>query len=117
MGITFAVMMTSMFAGVLARSSATVFNIGAKVWVMDPAVQTEANTIPLPDFVLDEVRSMPGVKFAVPFYSGGGLVKLKNGGYQAVTIVGLDDATLFGRPKMLKGHIEDIYGENAFIAV
>jgi len=120
-GITFAVflmvMMTSMFAGVLARSSATVFNIGAKVWVMDPAVQTVANTIPLPDYVLDEVRSMPGVKFAVPFYSGGGLVKLKNGGYQAVTIVGLDDATLFGRPKMLKGHIEDIYGENAFIAV
>ena len=51
-GITFAVflmvMMTSMFAGVLARSSATVYNIGASVWVMDPAVQTVANSIPIP---------------------------------------------------------------------
>ena len=30
--------MMSMFAGILQRSSATVINIGAKVWVMDPAV-------------------------------------------------------------------------------
>jgi putative ABC transport system permease protein len=120
-GITFAVflmvMMTSMFAGVLARSSATVYNIGASVWVMDPAVQTVANSIPLPGYVLDEVRSMPGVKFAEPFYSGGGLVKLRDGSYQAVTIIGLDDTTLFGRPQVLEGRIEDIYGENAFLAV
>ena len=64
-GITFAVFlmvqMTAMFAGVLARSSATVYNIGASVWVMDPAVQTVANSIPMPDAVLDQVRSMPGV--------------------------------------------------------
>jgi putative ABC transport system permease protein len=120
-GITFAVFlmvqMTSMFAGVLSRSSATVYNTGATIWVMDPAVQTVANTIPLPDYVLDEVRSIPGVKFAAPFYSGGGLVKLANGTYQAVTIVGLDDVTLFGRPRMIKGRIDDIFGENAFIAV
>ena len=41
-GITFAVFlmieMTSLFSGVLDRSSSTVINIGAKVWVMDPAV-------------------------------------------------------------------------------
>jgi len=120
-GITFAVFlmvqMTAMFAGVLARSSATVYNIGATMWVMDPAVQTVANTIPMPDTVLDQVRSMPGVKFAVPIYSGGGLVKLPDGTYQAVTIMGLDDDTLFGRPRMLEGRIEDIYGESGFIAV
>ena len=61
-GITFAVflmvMMTSMFAGVLNRSSATVINIGAKMWVMDPAVQTVANTIGIPDYTLDAVRSI-----------------------------------------------------------
>ncbi len=120
-GITFAVFlmveMTSMFAGVLNRSSATVYNTGASLWVMDPAVQTVSNSIPLPDYVLDEVRSMDGVKFAVPFYSGGGLVQMADGDYQAVTIIGLDDTTLFGRPRMLKGHIDDIFGENAFIAV
>ncbi len=120
-GITFAVFlmieMTSLFAGILSRSSSTVLNIGASVWVMDPAVQTVANTIPLPDYVLDEVRSIPGVKYAVPLYSGGALLKLRDGTYQAANVVGLDDTSLFGRPRMLAGNIKDIFAENAFIAI
>jgi len=63
------------------------------------------------------VRSMQGVKYAVPLYSGAALVKLPDGIYQSVTIVGLDDTSLFGRPNLLEGKIEDIYGENAFLAV
>jgi putative ABC transport system permease protein len=120
-GITFAVFlmiqMTSLFAGVLNRASATVINIGASIWVMDPAVQTVANTIPMPDFVLDEVRSIPGVSFAVPLYSGAGLAKLHDGTYQAVNIMGLDDSSLFGRPGLLQGNIEDIFAENGFLVV
>jgi len=120
-GITFAVFlmieMTSLFAGILTRSSSTVINIGASMWVMDPAVQTVANTIPLPDYVLDEVRSIPGVKYAVPLYSGGALLKLHDGTYQAANVVGLDDTSLFGRPELIAGKIENIYAENAFIAI
>lgn len=120
-GITFSVFlmiaMTSMFAGVLRRASATVINLGASIWVMDPAVQTVANSIGMPDYVLDAVRSMHGVHYAVPVYWGGALVKLRDGVYQAVTVVGLDDTSLFGRPQLLQGKIEDIYGENAFIVV
>jgi len=120
-GITFAVflmvMMTSMFAGILHRSSAVVLNIGAKLWVMDPAVNTPVNSIPMPDYVLDAVRSMSGVKYAVPLYSGGALVKLRSGVYQSVTVLGLDDSSLFGRPALLEGNINDIYAENAFIVV
>jgi len=120
-GITFAVflitMMTSMFAGILKRSSSTVINIGARVWVMDPAVNTVASSIPMPDYILDAVRSIEGVNYAVPLYSGGSLVKLRSGIYQAVTILGLDDATLFGRPELLDGKIEDIYAENGFVVV
>jgi len=120
-GITFAVFlmieMTSLFAGILSRSSATVINIGASIWVMDPAVQTVANTIPLPDYVLDEVRSIPGVKYAVPLYSGSALVKLRDGTYQAANVVGLDDTSLFGRPTLIRGSIEDIFADDAFIAV
>jgi putative ABC transport system permease protein len=120
-GITFAVFlmiqMTSMFAGVLNRSSATVINIGASVWVMDPSVLTVANSIGMPDYVLDAVRSIKGVKYAVPIYTGAALLKLPSGAFQAANVVGLDDATLFGRPELLQGKIEDIYAENAFIAV
>ena len=120
-GITFAVFlmveMSSLFAGIMSRSSSTVINIGASIWIMDPAVQTVANTIPLPDYVLDEVRSIPGVKYAVPLYSGGALLKLRDGAYQAVNVIGLDDTSLFGRPQVIAGNIQDIFAENAFIAI
>ncbi|MGC2424211.1 MAG: ABC transporter permease [Nitrospirota bacterium] len=120
-GITFAVflmiMMTSMFAGILYKSSSTVINIGAKIWVMDPAVNNPVGSIPMPDYILDAVRSIKGVKYAVPLYSGGALVKLQDGIYQSVTVVGLDDASLFGRPELIEGNIDDIYAENAFLVV
>ena len=120
-GITFAVflmvMMTSMFAGILYRSSATVLNIGAKIWVMDPAVNTPVNSIPMPDYVLDAVRSIHGTKYAVPLYSGGAQVRLRSGVYQSVTVMGIDDSSLFGRPELIEGRIEDIYAENAFVVV
>ena len=121
MGITFAVFlmiqMTSIFAGVLAKSSATVINIGARVWVMDLSLNNPLNSIPMPDYVLDAVRSMDGVKFAVPLYSGVALLRLKSGSYQPATVLGLDDTSLVGRPELIEGRIEDIYGENAFIVV
>lgn len=120
-GITFAVflmvMMMSMFSGILARSSAAVLNVGAKVWVMDPAVNNVISSIPVPDTVLDTARSISGVKYAVPVYFGGALVKLRSGSYQAVSVIGLDDATLYGRPALIEGKIEDIFAENAFVAV
>ena len=121
MGITFAVflmvMMTSVFAGVLQRSSATVTNTGAKMWVMDPAVNNVLSSIPMPDYVLDAVRSTPGVKYAVPLYSGAGLARLTDGTYQGVTIIGLDDTSLLGRPQMLQGDIHDVFADDAVIVI
>ena len=121
LGITFAVFLmmfiTSMFFGVLNHASSTIINIGTTVWVMDPAVETVSNSVGMPDYVLDAVRSMQGVKYAVPLYSGGALVKLSDGTYQSVTVIGLDDTSLLGRPALLEGKIEDIYAENGFIVV
>ena len=120
-GITFAVFlilqMTSMFAGILQRSSATVANVGASIWVMDPGVQTVSSSIPIPAYVQDAVRSLDGVRYAVPLYLGGGQVKLPTGVYQGVTIIGLDDTSLYGRPDLTQGKIEDVYGEDGFIVV
>ena len=121
MGLTFSVFlmvqMTSMFAGMMKKASATVTNTGAKVWVMDPAVTSVSSAIPMPDYVLDAVRSIEGVKYAVPLYSGGALVRLKDGTYQPVTVLGLDDTSLFGRPALIEGQIDDIYAENGFVVV
>ena len=79
-GVTFAVFLmvqlTSVFSGILNKASATIINVGASVWVMDPAVNNPLNSIQLPDYILDAVRSINGVKYAVPLYSGVALVKL-----------------------------------------
>ena len=121
LGITFAVYLmmfiTSMFFGVLNHASATVINVGSTLWVMDPYVESVSNSVGMPDYVLDAVRSMQGVKYAVPLYSGGALVKLADGNYQAVTVIGLDDTSLLGRPELIEGKIEDIYAESGFIVV
>ncbi len=121
MGLTFSVFlmiqMTSMFAGMMKKASASVTNTGAKVWVMDRSVTSVSNAIPMPDYVLDAVRSIGGVKYAVPLYSGGALVRLKDGTYQPVTVLGLDDTSLYGRPQLLEGNIADIYAENGFVVV
>ena len=120
-GITFAVFlmmeMTAMFAGILDRAYSTVTNIGAAMWVMDPAVNTASSSIPMPDYLLDAVRSMDGVSYAVPLFMGGALVKLEDGTYQSVSVVGLDDESLFGRPEIEQGNILDIYDDNTFFAV
>jgi putative ABC transport system permease protein len=120
-GITFSVFLmiqqTSMFAGMMRKASATVTNTGAKVWVMDRAVTSVASSIPMPDFMRDAARSMKGVKFAVPLYLGAGLARLRDGTYQGVSIIGLDDSSLFGRPELIEGNIEDIYAENGFVVV
>lgn len=121
MGITFAVflmvMMTSTFAGIMEKAAATVTNTGAKVWVMDPAVNNVLSSIPMPDYVLDSVRSAPGVKYAVPLFSGTGLAKLADGTFQPVNVIGLDDTSLFGRPELIEGSILDIYGDDAVVVV
>lgn len=121
LGVTFAVFlmnqMTSMFAGIMRKSTANVINIGAKMWVMDPSVENDRSSIPLPDYVLDYVRSIKGVDIAVPIYFGSSLVKLPDGKYQAVNIIGLDDTTLFGRPPIIKGNLNKIYNSDAFIGV
>jgi putative ABC transport system permease protein len=120
-GITFAVFlmmqMTAMFAGILNRAFSTVTNIGATMWIMDPAVNTATSAIPMPDYLLDAVRSMDGVSYAVPLFIGGALVKLDSGTYQSVNVVGLDDTSLFGRPELEQGNIQDIYADNAFMVV
>jgi putative ABC transport system permease protein len=120
-GITFAVFlmmqMTAMFAGILNRAYATVTNIGASMWVMDPGVNTAASPIPMPNYLLDALRSMDGVSYAVPLFIGGAMIKLADGTYQGVSVIGLDDDSLFGRPELEQGNIHDIYADNAFLVV
>lgn len=120
-GITFAVFlmvqMTAMFAGILNRASSTVNNIGAPIWIIDPAVNTPTSSIPMPDYLLDAVRSIDGVEYAVPLFVSGAQLKLESGVIQPVNVIGLDDTSLYGRPALEQGNILDLFADNSFVVV
>src|SRR5258706_7378265 len=62
--VTFA---ASYLCGFMTRGFALISeNPGADVWVMDPAVESTEQIVNIPDSALDRVRSVNGVRFAVP---------------------------------------------------
>jgi putative ABC transport system permease protein len=120
-GITIAVFLmmqvSAIFSSVLHRMGSNIVNIGATLWVMDPSVNIEKNQIPIPKYTVDLVRSIKGVKYAVPVIVSDSYIKLANGHYQNVELIGLDDVSLFGRPKMLRGDIKSLYQADSYIGI
>jgi len=94
--VTFA---ASYFCGFMTRGFSLVSENGAwDVWVMDPAVESVESTINIPDSALTRVRSIEGVRYAVPLSLGSADVRLPNGQFQAFQVIGVDEATLAGAP-------------------
>lgn len=99
--VTFA---TSYFTGFLTRGFALIAeNPAADVWVMDPAVSSVEQTINMPDYALDRVRNVEGVRFATPLALGTISARFANGRFQSFEVIGVDDATLAGAPMLRDG--------------
>jgi putative ABC transport system permease protein len=106
----------SVFCGLIGRTAKPVEAIGAPIWVVDKNLQVIDEFKGLLDTDLTRVRSVEGVKWAVPLFIRQVTVRLGNGKFQAVRLVGLDNATLVGRPpKILEGRIEDLNAPDAVI--
>jgi ABC-type antimicrobial peptide transport system, permease component len=94
--ITFA---ASFFCGFMTRGFALVADVPeADVWVMDPAVESVESTTNLPDSALDRVRSIAGVRSAVPLALARAEARFANGRFQEFQLIGVDDASLAGLP-------------------
>jgi putative ABC transport system permease protein len=107
-GITFTAFLVtfaaSYFGGMMTRSFALIAeNPRADVWVMDPAVEAVDQTVNLPNFALNRVRSVKGVRSAVPLALAQADVRFPNGRFQSVQVIGVDDATLTGVPTLKDG--------------
>jgi len=98
--VTFA---ASYFCGFMTRGFALVAENPADVWVMDPAVESAEQTTNLPDSALARVRSVDGVRSAVPLALGTADARFPNGRFQPFQVIGIDDATLFGLPTLERG--------------
>ncbi len=99
--VTFA---ASYFCGFMTRGFALISeNPAADVWVMDPAVDSTQHTRNLPASALDRVRSVDGVRSAVPLALGIAEVGFPNGLFQSFQVIGVDDATLSSLPPLKDG--------------
>ena len=83
---------------------------------MDPTVQYIDDIKPLKDTDLYRVRSIEGVKWAVPLFKGTIQARTQKGVFQTCVLIGIDDATLIGAPPiMLEGKLEDLRMQDAVI--
>ncbi len=104
--VTFA---ASYFAGFMTRGFSLIAeNSAADVWVMDPAVSSVEKTINMPDNVLARVRSIDGVRFAMPLALGTVNARFPNGRFQSFEVIGVDDATLLGVPPLRNGEMPTV---------
>ena len=113
-GVTFATLLmaqqVSIFIGLMSRTASVVNDVTeADVWVMDSRVRYIEEVEPLRDVELTNVRSVPGVKWAVPFFKGLSTIRMPNGLTQQVQLIGVDDVSLVGiSPKSYMGDPESI---------
>lgn len=119
-GITFSTLLmtqqSSVFCGIMMWTTGTIRNVRSSIWVVDKTVEQVNEIKPLRDTDVGRVRSVEGVLWAMPLFSGLVQTKLSDGSFKFVQLVGLDATTLVGRPtEMIKGHIEDLRLPNTVV--
>lgn len=120
-GITFACVLiaeqAAMFCGIMLRTTSQIRDVhDADIWVMNPSLRYMDDLKPLADTATLRVRGTPGVAWAVGLYKGAAQAQLANGNYQAVMLLGVDDATLVGAPhELVMGRIGDLQLPNAIL--
>jgi putative ABC transport system permease protein len=117
-GVTFAALLmlqqASVFCGLLTWTTSHLTNLQARVWVVEAKVEQANELKPLRDTDVSRVRSVEGVGWAVPLYLGIINARLSDGNFKPILLVGLDSATLVGRPAtVLEGRLEDLRKPNS----
>ncbi|HWB10837.1 MAG TPA: ABC transporter permease [Pirellulales bacterium] len=113
-GVTFATFLmsqqVSVFVGIVRRSASQIVDVrDAGIWVMDPRVRHFDEAPGLPRGVLQRVRSVDGVEWAVPFYKGQVLARIESGLPRNVILEAVDDASLVAAPQQLiAGDLADL---------
>lgn len=100
-GVTFATLLisqqVSIFIGIMSRTAGSIYAVSeADIWVMDTRVRYIDEVEPMRDVELTNIRSVPGVEWAVPFYKGLTTIRMPDGLTQQVQLIGVDDVSLIG---------------------
>ncbi|MGL5019656.1 MAG: ABC transporter permease [Luteolibacter sp.] len=110
------VQQASVFCGLMRWTTATLKNVGAPIFVVEERVEQVNETNPMRDTDVARVRSVSAVRWAMPLYSGIQRVRLNDGSFKTVQLVGIDAASLAGAPaRMVEGNLEDLRLPNTVV--
>jgi putative ABC transport system permease protein len=103
---------SSLFCSLMNRTRSVILDVtDADIWVMDPATRYIDEVYALKDSDVDRVRSVDGVRWAVPFFRGSSRAISAEGKFRQTTLLGLDDASLAGAPepaRMVLGSVDNL---------
>jgi putative ABC transport system permease protein len=109
----------SLVTGVMNRTRSQILDVtAADLWVMDPATTYIDEIYSLKDSDVDRVRSISGVRWAVPFFKGQSRAIAPDGKFRQTLLLGLDDASLAGAPapgQMILGSVENLRDPDAVL--
>jgi putative ABC transport system permease protein len=107
----------SIFVGLMDRTTSQIRDVvDAPIWVMHPESLYVDEIKALPDADLDRVRSVEGVAWAVKLFKGYAKASAANGRFRQAILLGLDDATLVGVPRvMVMGSWESLRQPDAIV--
>ena len=110
------VQQASVFCGLMTWTTATLKNVAAPIYVVEERVEQVNETNPMRDTDVARVRSVSAVRWAMPLYSGIQRVRLEDGAFKTVQLVGIDAASLAGAPgRMIEGRLEDLRLPNTVV--
>lgn len=107
---------SAVFCGLMMWTTSTLKNVPAPIWVVESKVQQVNETNPMRDTDVSLVKSVNGVSWAMPLYSGIQRVRQYDGSFKIIQLIGIDSATLTGAPaQMIEGRLEDLRLPNTVI--
>lgn len=110
------VQQASVFCGLMRWTTATLKNVAAPIFVVEERVEQINETNPMRDTDVARVRSVAAVRWAMPLYSGIQRVRLGDGSFKTVQLIGIDAASLAGAPgRMIEGNLEDLRLPNTVV--
>jgi putative ABC transport system permease protein len=110
------VQQASVFCGLMRWTTATLKNVAAPIFVVEERVEQVNETNPMRDTDVARVRSVSAVRWAMPLYSGIQRVRLEDGSFKTVQLIGVDAASLAGAPgRMVEGNLEDLRLPNTVV--
>jgi putative ABC transport system permease protein len=107
---------SAVFCGLMRWTTSTLRNVPAPIWVMETKVEQINETNPMRDTDAAMVRSVNSVGWAMPIYTGVQRVRLADGAFKVINLIGIDPTTLAGAPsEMIEGRIEDLRLPNTVV--